>query len=414
MRIKIFRFFLLVLFYAGVFNQPALSQFNPEFIEARVLALDDFYNNQSLRLSPLRYSNDYISRFTTRVLGTQSADLSLGSSSETHTFETASGHEDSFHSIYRVHDSLTLSESFTFPVSISGNYQGTSGPILFSKGPNRFVVKAHLDTTASVLSAGDELNFQYTSDEYWLTHQMVFDNQGSLLHERKLFREEPYYNYYHSLPIRYYDLGRELTTDTRITDFNYQDTAIVVESGVSDTIYSENLAYVIGAQNSDGTEYEGELEYSGEFRSVYQLAIDEYVDRMYYVRGQVDLDPTAQEAMYSTPANEYHLVLSRYNPQGSPISTQLLSKVEIVDSLAGHYTGKLRSYGDQILVSYEFLVNDIGDTIPDAGTFYALNNESIVESGGLSTSGSGHQTPRYSYLFNNENSAIGRSDSAYF
>lgn len=391
------------LIFGGLLSVVSLSgnlsaQTGLNYLEHRTFTAAEGSNNESLLAVRNPFNDQLISRIQFSVNNSLALDLSLGSDPEPFSMTLTGVDTTAFYTIFRLHNGSDLSEEFNFSLSIPDNQWRNVG---FQFAPNYFAVEDRLDTSA-ILYAGSSQIIHNTSTNKYLTCLLEFNMDGTLQGQR-LISHGP-------------GMTRSITTDSdkffglmnenvQCMDFSFRDSIAVTENGVTNLMYSADWATYLDVRYSDGEGYSGILDYSGKLERRDAIVIGSNVYRVFEISGSADLDPTNAVANYTTPFDESHLVLARYNSLGNVEWIKLIARNQCEVSDPGLFSCTLLYDDDKLILDFFYTRSTSSSQYPS--TFSVLNNYQILESGELLVNGLYKMSPGYVYILDsNSGNAI--------
>ena len=394
MRIPDFIKFIFVCLLGVVsLSVHLFAQTGLNYLEHRTFTAAEGSNNESLLTVRNPFNEQLISRIQFSVNNSMTIDLSLGSDPEPFSMMPTEVGTAAHHTIFRLHNGADLSEEFNFALSTSNNQSGEAG---FQFAPNYFAVEYRLDTSAT-LYAGPNQIIQNTSNINYLTCLLGFNMDGTLQGQRLISHGPGMTRSITTNSNKFFGLMNE---NVQCIDFSFRDSIAVTENGVTNLMYSVDWATYLDVRYADGEGYSGILDYSGKLEKRDAIVIGSNVYRVFEISGSADLDPTTAVANYTTPLDESHLVLARYNSLGNVEWIKLIARNQCEVSDPGLFSCTLLYDDDKLILDFFYTRSTSTSQYPS--TFYALNNYQIVESGELLVNGLYKMSPGYVYILDSD------------
>ena len=349
-----------------------------------------------LRLARLPQTSQFISHFYLFKHQPELLDLGLGDASEYYTFEPLQAGNATGHNMFRIHNGDDLEPEIVINATTYNANSGMSGSAFMEYTASRYVIETSLNPEG-YMEIGSDLLISNSSEVLHNSCLLTFDQNQVLLNQRTVSHKP---GSFASLFGRTAWMSGTINETLTCRDFMFRDTILVTHSGGSESYFSEEMVPYLDVLYSNGNEYGGMLSFVGKLILLHSAVRDEKVFRLFNIAGSADLDPTSQTYEYMTPAGEIHLVAACYDSDGHVLWHRMLSKVSSEMSNPGRFLGRIIMLSSSPAIEYCYIAN-LNDGL-SSGTFHAMLDEDLLESGEMFAESSSRYSPRYIYTFEGE------------
>lgn len=376
---------LIILFFCIAPEFQAQTQLN--YISSRILS-PDAYGTKHFRLAKLPQTSQFISHFRMNTSESGSIDLSLGDTPELYNFQPLEPGMSTGYNVFRIHDDA-LEAEITIEARTHNALTAQTGTARMEYTASYFLIESTLDTMGYI-QIGSDFTFNNASETFQNYCLFNFDDNQSLSTQR-IVAHKPFSFVSQFAKTRC--MSGTINETVSCQDFNFKDTIIITSAGSDELYFSETFVPYLEAKYTSGTAYGGILSFDGHLGLLHSAVWNEHVYRLFEISGSADLDPTSQIYNYTTPADEAHLIFACYDSEGHVLWHHILSKFsgEIADP--GAFTGEIIMLNSRLAIEYHYGANP-NDGL-SSGTFHAMIDEDLLESGEMTVEGVYRNSPRY-------------------